>query len=120
MENLKALLVARNFTPGDHKADFGEVIPYVTYAVRKNADGTYLYVSLITYSVEFIGKKVPEILLIQGEFVEAVVEIYLAPKNSKKKGKLKLEDAQKMGFTALSSKLLRSKDEVRDFINNTL
>ena len=110
------LLARQGFTPRDHVKDFGFVIPYVHYVCRKRGS-IHEYVSLVSYSTEFMGKKAEEIQKIQGEFCGAVYEIYLAEKNTHKKGTFKPSEMAKRGFSAVFGALPRSLQELEDYVN---
>ena len=70
MDNYRNLLTDLGFAPADHKKDFGDIIPYVDYSYRKLPNGSFQYVSLISY---------------EGKFCEAVYEIYKGEKNTRDK-----------------------------------
>ena len=91
-------LLARNgFTPGDQAKDFGEVIPYVEYATRVK-DGRHQYFSIISY---------------EGRFCEAVWEVYLKPKNTRRpKGVQDRKQLETGGYVAVETGLLRSLAEI--------
>lgn len=114
---LNDLIISFNFSPANQEKDFGSIIPYVDYFIRFNESANKLtpyfeYISLIFYSNEFGENKFEN-----GEFVEAIYEHYLAPKNNKKlKGKLDMAALQKLGCAAFSSKIFRSIEELSNFL----
>lgn len=115
-QELNNLVSSYLFSPANQEKDFGTIIPYVDYFVRINeAHNKYTpyfeYLSLIFYADEYKENKFEK-----GEFVEAIYEHYLAPKNTKKKGKLNMAELQKGGFAAFSSKIFRTIDELKDFL----
>lgn len=92
------------FTSADQVAHFEYQIPYVDYLSRSR-DGQHEYLSLVHY---------------EGQFVEAVYEIFLAPKQTRRpKGRdSKVKDSkytrwQLDGFVSARATLLRDPEDIR-------
>lgn len=126
MKAYQDLLSSLGFVPADHKKDFGYVIPYVHYVVRKRSN-IHEYVSLVTYSTDFIGREavdqkiewVEGLVWTDGKFCEAVYELFMAPKNPYKKGNLKESEFAKKGMTSLMGSLPRSLADLEACVNKT-
>ena len=105
MQNLINLLTKHGFVPENQEKDFGMNIKYVYYCSRYHMS-KYEYISLVSYD---------------GKFLEAIYEHYLAPKNNKKKLKLKNEkeiiESQKLGLIAYRATLLRNEKEIIEKIS---
>jgi hypothetical protein len=105
--NLLNSLLQLGFTPHSHKEHFGCEIPYVDYLYKKGEK--HVYVSLSNYD---------------GKFVEAVYEEYLAPKNTRIKGKNNVpkqgeySEFQKKGFEPVDIKLFRDENELIEYAKN--
>lgn len=101
-ESLIARFKAAGFAEHDQKADFGMIIPGVFYALRIR-DGMHQYVSLCSY---------------QGEFCEAVWEIFRAKKNPRppKNRGLKPDEMEKLGHAAVSRRLLRTEEDLQSVL----
>lgn len=97
------LLEHYGFQPAGQKEDFGYVIPYVHYALRKRGN-IHEYVSLVSY---------------EGEFVEAVYELFIDQKNPYKKGKLKSSEMAKRGFNGVFYALARSFSDLENLVRKT-
>ncbi len=85
-EAINNFLTAQGFSAGNQPRDFGYVIPYVDYWQRKLANGQWQYVSIIYYD---------------GQFTEAVLEIFKSEKNTRDKkqeavGKMLYRDIEKL------------------------
>lgn len=99
---MKTKLLALGFQYADQFKDFSDNIKNVDYLYRV-LDGRYQYVCLVNYD---------------GKFVEAVLEEYLAVKNTRRpKAPLKMEELQARGFYPTRITLGRSWQDVESFIN---
>lgn len=103
MKSYIDLLSRYGYIVRDHVKDFGQVIPYVYYALRKRGN-VHEYVSLVSY---------------EGQFCEAVYELFYAEKNTYKRSNFKPSESAKRGFTSLLSALPRSFVDLEKQINKT-
>lgn len=100
MTELCKMMLERGYSVHLHKEHFGEEMTHVEY-LHKKIGGKYIYVSLVNYF---------------GEFCEAVVECYAAPKNTRIKGKNnkpkdgELSEFHKKGFLPLETRIIRQTD----------
>ena len=88
----------KGFKPADQIKDFGCVIPYCDYLTRE-VDGKHQYISVIQYG---------------GKFCEAVWEVYLKTKNTRRPKNLNNRaELDKQGYTPVDVGLLRTVEEVK-------
>jgi hypothetical protein len=111
------LLTSLGFTEADQKTDLGTVIPYVWYGVRKTGK-LHEYVSVVTYSPEFVGKSAKEISELNGDVVECVYELFLTKYESRKpKGLLKGSEMASKGYNHVLGQLPRKLNELYDLVS---
>jgi hypothetical protein len=119
MKTFKDLLTQNGFKPVDQLKVAGYVIPYV-HEFRKQSGTTFQYVSLVTYSTDFVGKTAKEMLELEGEVVEAVYELFMAEKNTRRpKGLQKQTEMVKKGFDFVQAALPRSLTDLNAYVTRT-
>lgn len=99
------IFLTAGFKPEDHIPHFGSVLSGVNYLRRD-----FTYVSIVSY---------------EGEFCEAVYEVYFASKNTRApkgrdtKGKdVKYSDFQLRGFVPVEMHLLRTEEEIMKILDS--
>ena len=104
LPDLTTSLTENGFESAEQVVDFGVVIPYVRYFLRKR-DSSCEYLSLILY---------------EDKFCEAAYELFLIKKaTSRLKGTPKQSELIKRGFKSLLGSLHRSFEEVNILAKKT-